>query len=93
MQRPVDDQLLTFKVIESLCKSNLPAITIIVIEKGEMVSVREKLSMRYTKGSTVPGTRSCHHMVPKSEHTIEGKKLSTNTLPLVIHFLMFLSHL
>ena len=56
-----------------------------MINKEDMVAVRENLKPWYELGDTVPGTRSCHHFVPMSQYTIKGKKLSINATIFITH--------
>ena len=56
-----------------------------MIDKEDMVAVKENLKHRYELGDTVPGTMSCHHFVPTSHYTIEGKQLSIDTTVVITH--------
>ena len=85
LQRPVENQILSFKAVEEFCKSAIPGTTFIVIDKEDMKAVRENLNSRYNLGSTVPGTRSCHHMVPTSKYSIQGKQLSSDSVLFLDH--------
>ena len=79
LQRPVNDQILTFSAVEKFCSEHLTTIKFFSIYKSEMVLVRETLEERYKKGSTIPGTRSCHHFVPISTTAVKAKKLNDDT--------------
>ena len=85
LQRPVDNQILTFRAIEDFCKTPITGVTFMVIDSQDMEPVRENLKSQYKLGDTVPGTRSCHHFVPTSMYTIEGKQLSIDTVLFVDH--------
>ena len=43
------------------------------------------MQYRYKLGSTVKGTRNCHHFEPVSSHTIKGKHLSIETNVSIVH--------
>ena len=66
LQRPVNNQILTFHAVKEYCKSSIARITFLKINKEDMVAVRENLKPWYELGDMVPGTRSCHHFVPTS---------------------------
>ena len=85
LQRPVTNQILTFRVVEEYCKSSIDGITFLTIDKEDMVAVRERLEIRYQLGDTVPGTRSCHHFIPTSQYTIQGRQLSVDTTIFIDH--------
>ena len=84
LQRSVN-QILTFHAVKEYCKSSIEGITFLTIDKKDMVAVRENLTPCYELGYTVPGTRSCHHFVPTSQYTIEGKQLSIDTTVFISH--------
>ena len=56
-----------------------------MIDKEDVVAVRENLKSRYESGDTVPGTRSCYHFVPASQYNNEGKQLSIDTTVFITH--------
>lgn len=85
LQRPIKDQILTFHAVADFCRSSITGIMFLKIDKEDMVSVREKLQMRYKLGDTVPGTRSCHYFKPTSQFTIQGKQLSADTTIFIDH--------
>ena len=86
LQRPIDNQILTFEAAKFFCQNEISEkITFIVIEKGDMVAVREMQNARFRLGQTVPGTRSCHYFRPTSQYTIEAKQLSTDNNILIHH--------
>ena len=76
LQRPVNDQILTFEAVEKFCREELKGIVFMSIYKDDMVEVRAKLEKRYEDGDTVAGTRSCHHFEPISTTSIRAKQLS-----------------
>ena len=80
LQRPVSNQILTFKAVKQFCTENLATISFFSIYKEDMVQVREILERRYSLGDTIPGTRSCHHFEPVSTTSIDGKQLSDDTV-------------
>ena len=83
LQRPVSDQILTFKAVEQFCNESLKGITFLTILKQDMVQVREELEKRYALGDTVPGTRSFHHVQPISSNSLKAKQLSDDDVFLV----------
>ena len=78
LQRPNNNQILTFKAVEKFCREELKGILFFSIHKKNMVAVRERMKKRYDKGDTVPGTRSCHHFESTSTNSIRGKQLSVD---------------
>ena len=85
LQRPVNNQILTFCAVKEYCKSYIEGITFLTIDKKDMVAVREQLKPQYELGNTVPGTKSCHHFVPTSQYPIKGKQLSIDTTVFITH--------
>ena len=79
LQRPVNNQILTFRAVKEYCKSFIEVITFLMIDKEDMVAVKDNLKPQYELGDTVPGTRSYHHFVPTSQYTIEGKQFTVDT--------------
>jgi hypothetical protein len=75
LQRPVNNQILTFKAVEEFCHEEFNAIVFLSIYKEEMVGELEELDKRYLDGDTVEGTRSCHHFEPTSANSIKAKQL------------------
>ena len=92
LQRPVSNQILTFKAVKQFCTENLATITFFSIYKEDMVQVREILERRYSLGDSIPGTRSCHHFKPVSTTSIDGKLLSDDTVCSITFKLEFLLH-
>ena len=88
LQRPVNNQFLTFGAVKQYCKSSIEGITPLMIDKEYMVAAREILEPQYELGDIVPGTRSCHHFLLISQYTIEGKQLSINTTVFITHFFL-----
>lgn len=89
LQRPVNDQILTFQAVEKFCQEELQTIVFFSIYKEDMVAVRETMDKRYAEGDTVAGTRSCHHFEPTSTTTIRAKQLSDESFMIENHsFLM-----
>ena len=85
LQRPLHNQILSFNAVENFCTMIIQGITFFTISKEGMVTVREQLASRYKLGSTVPGTRNCHHFEPISTTAIQGKHLSIDNLFPVFH--------
>ena len=76
LQRPVNDQILSFDKVMTFCTTSIKGITFFEISKDDMVSVRERQKERYQRGNTVEGTRSSHHFEPQSCSAIRAKHLS-----------------
>ena len=85
LQRPVNNQILIFCAVKEYCKSPIEGITFLTIDKEDMVAARENLKPQYELDVTILGTRSCHHFVPTSQYTIEGKQLSINKTVFITH--------
>ena len=83
--RSVNNQILTFRAVKEYCEPSIERITFLTMDKEHIVIVRENLKLRYELGDTVLGTRSCHHFVPTSQYTIEGKQLSIDTTVFITH--------
>ena len=56
------------------CQKNIEEIDFLYISKERMVLVREELKDRFSRGRTIPGTRSYHFFSPSSEHEISYKR-------------------
>ena len=78
LQRPVNDQILTFAAVQKFCSEHLKSIHFISIYKSEMVQFRVTLEERYKNGDTISGTRSCHYFEPISTTSIKAKRLSND---------------
>ena len=85
LKRFVNNQILTFRVVKEYCEPSIERTTFLTMDMEHMVIVRENLKLRYELGDTVLGTRSCHHFVPTSQYTIEGKQLSIETTVFITH--------
>ena len=62
-----------FHAVEECCKSK-GEITLLTIDKGDMVALRENLKPWYELGDTVPGMRNCDHFAPTLQY-IKGKQV------------------
>ena len=58
LQRPYSEQILTVPAMLEFCQKNIEEIAFLYISKQRMVSVREELKDRFSRGRTIPGTRS-----------------------------------
>lgn len=72
LQRPLDNQILDYKAMIDVCKE-MTSIQFFDISKETMEPVRKSLLERFSRGDTVPGTRSSHHFVPVSTSKIAHK--------------------
>ena len=79
LQRPLNDQIVTFEAVWMFCSTSFEDILFYMIRKDEMSPIREKLNERYKLGNTVEGTRSLHHFHPLSTTKIQAKYLSVET--------------
>ena len=79
LQRPVNNQILSFKAVETFCESSISGIKFFTIKKDDMTEIRERLEKRYKLGSTVPGTRNSHYFEPVSTGKIQGKFVCADT--------------
>ena len=55
------------------------------IKKDDMVAIRLRLNKCYKLGSTVEGTRSCHHFQPQSITIIQVKHLKAEKKYSITH--------
>ena len=94
LQRPLNDQILDYKAMLEVCSNEMTTIKFFDISQEEMVVTRKSLEERFTKGDTVPGTRSSHHFVPISSSKIGHKLCSEDDsyvsthnfdLPTILH--------
>ena len=76
LQRPLNEQILTFDAVRTFCQSSIDGITFFSISKDDMVKISEDLEERYRLGQTVEGTRSLHHFEPESASVVKAKYLS-----------------
>ena len=76
LQRPLNNQILTYKQMLDVCNLEIKNITFIGIDKEQMIDVRKNLIARFNKGKTIPGTRSYHHFISTSQSAISFKKTS-----------------
>ena len=65
LQKPANNQILTFCAVKEYCKSSIKEITFLKINKEDMVAVRENLKPP-CELNIAPATRSCHHFVQTS---------------------------
>ena len=72
LQRPIDNQVLGYEAMLEVCKER-SSIKFSGISKKVMELVRISSKERFSRGSTVPGTRSSHHFVPLSLSKIARK--------------------
>ena len=75
LQRPLDNQILDYEAMFEVCEE-MSSIKFFGISKETMTGVRKSLEERFSRGNTVPGTRSSHHFVPLSSSKIAHKLTS-----------------
>ena len=76
LQRPLENQILDYKSMIELCRDEIKEIKFFEISQLDMLNIRQHLKVRFEKGRTLPGTRSCHHFVPQSRCKISYKTTS-----------------
>ena len=52
-QRPINNQILTFSAVVDFCNSSIAGVIFMVVQKQDMIPVREKLDARYKLGDTI----------------------------------------
>ena len=60
LQRPLQDQILSYQSMLDLCVREIPFITFFGVSQEEMVNVHADLEDYFANSTTVPGTRSSH---------------------------------
>ena len=85
LQRPVNDQILSFDKVMTFCTTSIKGITFFEISKDDMASVRERQKELYQLGNTVEGMRSPHHFEPQSCSAKHAKHLSAENRFSIIH--------
>ena len=53
LQRPINNQILTFSAVVDFCNSSIAGVIFMVVQKQDMIPVREKLDARYKLGDTI----------------------------------------
>ena len=79
LQRPLQDQILSYQSTLDLYVREIPSITFFSVSQEEMVNVRADLEDCFAKSKTMPGTRSSHHSVPISCNKISHKLTSEDS--------------
>ena len=79
LQRPVNNQILSFEAVETFCESSISGIKFFTIKKDDMTEIRERLEKRYKIESTVSGTGNSHYFEPVSTCKIQGKFVCADT--------------
>ena len=76
LQRQHSSQTLTVASMLEFCQENLKDIKFCYLPKNKLQTVREELKSRFSKGRTIPGTRSYHFFAPSSDQEICYKRTS-----------------
>ena len=63
LQRPLQDQILSYQSMLDLCVREIPSIIFFGVSQEEIVNVCADLEDHFAKSKTMPGTRSSHHFV------------------------------
>ena len=84
LQQPVDNQILDYEAVLDVCKE-MSSIEFSGISKNVMELVRLSSKERFSRGSTVPDTRSSHHFVPLSSSKMAHKYTSEDEFYVDIH--------
>ena len=69
----MNNQILDYRAILKVCEEEMSKIKFFGISKETMDEVRKSLEERFSRGNTVPGTRSSHHFIPISSSKIAHK--------------------
>ena len=73
LPRPMNNQILVYKDMFNVCEEEMSKIKFFGISKETMDEVRKSLEERFSRGNTVPGTRSSHHFIPLSSFKVAHK--------------------
>ena len=92
LQRPLNNQILDYQAMLSLCQEEMKSISFFGISQESMVDVRKQLQKRFDGGKTVPGTRSSHHFIPLSSSTI-GHKLTSEDKNMCTYLILMFQQL
>ena len=79
LQKSLKDQILDYKSVLDVCRTDLTRIHFFNISQVRMTTVRESLVKRFKEGKTIPGTRSSHHFIPVSTSKISHQLTSEDT--------------
>ena len=80
LTRTSNNQILTCKSAYEFCQSSIKGITFFFLSKDDVQNKRLQLETRYTKGNTVPGTRSYHHFASSGIGNIQFKRISNDSV-------------
>ena len=69
----MNNQILDYRAMLNVCEEEMSKIKFFGISKETMDEVRKSLEERFSRGNTVPGTRSSHHFIPISSSKIAHK--------------------
>ena len=72
LQRPLQDQILSYQWMLELCVTEIPSITFFGVSQEEIVNVCADLEDHFAKSKTMPGTKSTH-LLPISCNIIAYK--------------------
>ena len=74
----VENSILTSEAAYDYCMQHITGITFFHLSSSDIEACRLQLQDRYSKGSTVPGTRGYHHFCPVTSSKIGLKFLSSD---------------
>ena len=77
LQRPMNSQILDYQATLNVCEEEMSKIKFSGIGKETIGGVRKSLAERFSRGNTVPGTQSSHHVIPLSSSSKIAHKLSS----------------
>ena len=72
-QRPMSNQILDYQAMLNVCDEEMSKIKFFAISKETMDQARKSLEKRFSRGNTVPGTRSSHQFIALSSSKIVHK--------------------
>ena len=78
LQRTFSNQIITAEEVFNFCRNEVKGIVSKYISKEEMDIVRSRLSDRFSKTHTLPGTRNYHQFVPIRNSIIGAKRVSSD---------------
>ena len=76
MQRPVDGQILTCEALFNWCTENIKNIKTFYVKQEEIEAHRAILELRFSKASTIAGTKDNHFFCPLSVTKIKISRVS-----------------
>ena len=73
----MNSQILDYQATLNVCEEEMSKIKFSGTGKETIGGVRKSLAERFSRGNTVPGTQSSHHVIPLSSSSKIAHKLSS----------------